>query len=258
MSLLADAANQALTLETNNRKSPVPITNPYVRRRERQGPGLKAAAAATSAVKSQARSAPSKTAQAPAPAKVKQETKAAKRTHDEPEKRAAAAPVKKPAPPLKRGSSSGIMQAFSKAATKAKKGADTSRSATPSGDDSNVQPMSDDGEDDVQMPEPKLPTAAELKRRKQREDELRRMMEDDDDDDDEEEASSEKADTPAEETMEEEPAAAEPAKEEETEIVTASTNGRRRGKRRVMRKKQIMDEQGYLGAWHGGIMNKDS
>ncbi|EOO03850.1 putative dna polymerase subunit cdc27 protein [Phaeoacremonium minimum UCRPA7] len=81
-----------------------------------------------------------------------------------------------------------------------------------------------------------------LKSRKEREEALRRMM----DDEDEEEEPEEKADSPMEEPVEE-PPAPEPEKEAEpTEVVSSTGDGRRRGKRRIMRKKQILDDQGYL------------
>jgi hypothetical protein len=247
MALLVDAANEFLTLDTSNyQKSLSPITNSSVRRRERQGAGLKASAAAAAAVKPPAM-ANSKTLQAPAAGKVKGEPRPAKPAQEIAEKASSSGAAKKAAPPLKRGGSSGIMQAFSKAATKAtkpKKEAETPQLATPSGEDPAVQPLSDDGEEEEELPQPKPRSVSGLKSKKQREEELRKMMEEDDE---EEEEVSEKEETPEDEPMEEEPPAAEPVKEEEKEVVTASTNGRRRGRRRVMRKKQIMDDQGYLG-----------
>lgn len=67
--------------------------------------------------------------------------------------------------------------------------------------------------------------------------------------DDEDDGSEKRAESPEEEAMDEtadEPAVPEPEEPEPAETVTTS-NGRRRGKRKVMRKKQIMDDQGYLG-----------
>ncbi|GAB1319052.1 CDC27 protein [Madurella fahalii] len=238
VALLVDAANQVLGLPvSDDQKNLAVITNPRARRRERKGAGVKAAAAATASVKAQ-------TEPAPVPAKVKEESKPTQLAQSSAEKASSAAPTKKPAPSLKRGGSSGIMQAFSKATNKVKKEPGTSQPPTPGGDESSVQPMSDDGEDDSEMPQPKPRVASGSKSRKQREEELRRMMEEDDDD--EEEASEKAEEEPAEEPMEEEPPTPEPAKPEESEVITASSNGRRRGKRRVMRKKQIMDDQGYL------------
>lgn len=113
-----------------------------------------------------------------------------------------------------------------------------------------MQAMSDDGEDDSEVTgNPKAREATAQKSKREREAELRRMMEESD------EEPEEKADTPMEEAPEEpdpepepEPEAeAEPVKEGPPEIISASGDGRRRGKRRIMKKKQIMDEQGYLG-----------
>lgn len=247
--MLADVANEVLMLGAGgDERTLTTMTNPRVRRRERHGAGLKAATASTAAVKPEGKPALAKTLQASAPTKVKEDAKPVQPAPEASEK-ATSAPAKKAAPLPKRGASSGIMQAFSKASTKAKAtakpAAKTSQPATPSGNDnSSMQALSDDGEDDEEMPQPKPRGASGSKSRKQREEELRQMMEEDD----EEEEASERDDMSQEEPMEEEPAAPEPV-QEETEVVTASTNGRRRGKRRVMRKKQIMDDQGYLGKW---------
>ena len=134
------------------------------------------------------------------------------------------------------------MQAFSKAAAKPKK------AKAPEPVDT---PMSDDGEDDEKMPQARAPQEPSgRKSKKEREDELKRMMDDDDEEAEEEDAEEERPDSPVEEPAEEpteEPQEAAPAKEEPKEIVSASTDGRKRGKRRVMKKKQVMDDQGYLG-----------
>ncbi|KAJ4415127.1 hypothetical protein N0V85_002846 [Neurospora sp. IMI 360204] len=254
LTLLVDAAQSALAIKDDAKKPrPRTIVNSHVRRRERRGPGLKAAAPAPVQQESKAKAAPTRTAPAkpapaPAPAaalaKSKEESKFATPA-TEPE--APAATTKKPAPSLKRNTSavSGIMQAFSKAASLPKK-AKTSEKSTPAAEDTPVA-LSDDGEDDDDVPLPKPGAASSRKSRKEREEELRRMMEDDEDEDMEE-----KADSPAPEEEEEEPVVEEPpakaeaAKEEEKEIVTTTGDGRRRGKRRVMKKKQIMDDQGYL------------
>lgn len=152
--------------------------------------------------------------------------------------------AKKPAPALKRGGSGGIMQSFAKAASKPKK-EKTSQPATPSAaEDSSMQALSDDGEDDAApVPEP-METEAAPKSRRDRKEELRRMMEEESD-----EEEPEKEDTPMEEPEEEAPAP-EPEKQEApepAEVVSSTGDGRRRGKRRVMKKKTVMDEQGYLG-----------
>lgn len=265
MALLADVAEQALRLGPAEGPSPSCIVNSEVRRRERKGaprPAPKAAPQPTSKTVPQptAKAAPAgKTAKqeakpsifksAPASSKAKEEPKSSQVSKDA-DTPASSAPAKKPPATLKRGgsSNSGIMQAFSKATSmpKKEKPVAASNPATPSGDDSSMHVMSDDGEDDEDVPQPKA-RAAGRKTKKQREEELRLMMEEDEDDEDE----PEKAPTPEEEPMEEEAPAPEPVKEEPAEVVTASEGGRRRGKRRVMRKKQIMDDQGYLGEYPG-------
>ncbi|KAK1755949.1 hypothetical protein QBC47DRAFT_323046 [Echria macrotheca] len=247
LALLADPAITGFGLDMDEANKLSPISNPYVRRRERRGAGAIAAAAASKPTKPEAK--PVTTKPGTVPVKGKEQPKDAEPS-PAPEK-ASSAPSKKP-PALKRGgsSNSGIMQAFSKAAAAGKiRKEKTSQPATPSGDDSSMHPMSDDGEDDEELPQPKPRQTAGRKTKKEREEELRRMMEEMDDDEDEEE----KAPTPEPEP-EEEPPAPEPAKEEPAEVVTTSGDGRRRGKRKVMRKKQIMDEQGYLGmylVWDG-------
>ncbi|KAK3294704.1 DNA polymerase subunit Cdc27 [Chaetomium fimeti] len=236
MALLVDAANQVLSLNASDEgKNLASITNPRVRRRERQGVALKAAAAsAAAAVKPQAK---------PAFSNVKEESKPTQPVQETVAKALSSGLTKKPASSLKRGGNSGIMQAFSKAATKPTKVNKEAEAATPSSEDSSLQPMSDDGEDDDEMSQPKPRAGPGFRTKRQREEELRQMMEEDD----EEEEAQEKEETPEEEPMEEEePPAPEPVKEEEAEVVTTSANGRRRGKRRIMRKKQIMDDQGYL------------
>lgn len=218
------------------------IANPHVRRRERRGvipkPTASKAAEVIAAVPKPA-----------APTKVKEEPNTAAPAPASTKEKEAA---KKAPPSLTRGGSSGIMQSFAKAAAKPKK-AQASQPVTPSvkGEDTNMTALSDDGEDDADVvPEPK-PAADDTgrKSRKEREAELRRMMEEDDED--EPEQPEEKEDTPMEEPEEEpeeELPAPEPEKEEPAEVVSSKPgDGRRRGKRRVMRKKQIMDDQGYLG-----------
>ncbi|KAK3944804.1 hypothetical protein QBC46DRAFT_455861 [Diplogelasinospora grovesii] len=252
MELLSEVAREALNLGAGKdaaaeRKLRGPIFNPRAKRRERKEALAQKKAEAkpvTAAFLKSAGAEPKvKEEPKPAPTKAKEEEKIAQPASDT-EKKAVLPAAKKPTPALKRGgsSSSSIMQAFSKTKppTKAKK-AETSQPATPSGDDSH--PMSDDGEDDsAEMPQPKAPENPGRKSKREREEELRRMMEEDDDDEEEEE----KAESPAPEEEPEEPAAPEPVKEEPAEVVAASGDGRRRGKRKVMRKKQIMDDQGYL------------
>lgn len=236
----------------------VVIINDKVHRRERKAGVAKPAPATTAAkivkqepkaVKADPKAALSKAFAAAKPKAGVKEDPQAENPPAESKKPAPSVPDKKSTPALKRGGSntSSIMQAFSKAATKVKK-AKTSQPATPSGDDSSAQPMSDDGEDDSEMPQPAPRGTAGRKTRKEREEELRRMMEEDDDDDEEPEERADSPEDPMDETPEE-PAAPEPAQEEPAEVVTTSGDGRRRGKRKIMRKKQIMDEQGYLGTF---------
>lgn len=135
------------------------------------------------------------------------------------------------------------MQSFAKAASKPKK-ASTPQAAAPSvADDTPMQELSDDGEDDS-VAEPKKEDDTARKTRKDRQDELKRMMEEDSEDEE-----PGKEDTPMEEPEEEIPAP-EPEKEEKpepAEVISSASNGRRRGKRRVTKKKTVMDDQGYLG-----------
>ncbi|KAK0627723.1 DNA polymerase subunit Cdc27 [Immersiella caudata] len=236
MALLVDAAEEVLKMdEGEDFVKPNVIVNPKLRRKERTRPASKPVSGAPKPVKQEVKPAFSATKPAVVASKAKEAPKPIQ------EKASTSAASKKP-PALKRGASSnsGIMQAFSKASTKVKKDASAgnSRAATPSGDDSGMHPMSDDGEDDAAVPHPKPREATGRKSKKEREEELRRMMEEDD-----EEEEQEKAPTPEEEPVEE--AVPEPEEEEPEEVVTIS-NGRRRGKRRIMRKKQVMDEDGYL------------
>ena len=183
MASLIDAAQQLLSLPTPTDSSGAhktygTIVNPHVRRRERRGAGAKPVAA-------NAQKPAAKTSTKPLSI-VKEEPKViqlppAKETAKETASAAAApAPVKKPVPTLKRGGSSGtgIMQSFAKAAAAKAKKAETSQPATPSGDDSSMQPMSEGEEDDSEvLPQPKVQDKTGRKGKKEREEELRRMME---------------------------------------------------------------------------------
>ncbi|KAJ9134547.1 DNA polymerase delta subunit 3 [Coniochaeta hoffmannii] len=251
MSLLSDAARQVATLSkpedvvASEQKIYGGITNPNVRRRERRGPGARLAAAPAAVPRAPAPKDAAKPAAKPAAAsaKVKHEVKEEKAPTPAPSASASSAASKKSQPSLQRGGSSGLMAAFAKgAAAKAKKA--ESQPATPSGDDSSVQPLSDDdGEDDsavLPKPQPQDVAAAKSKAQ-QRKEELQRMMESDD----EEEDVKEKEDTPMEEPEEEKPAA-EPEKEEPAEVVSTSGDGRRRGKRKVMKARRFLDEEGNM------------
>ncbi|KAI1765388.1 DNA polymerase subunit Cdc27 [Hypoxylon sp. FL1150] len=161
---------------------------------------------------------------------------------------ASSAPVKKTAATasLKRqGSSGGIGQMFAKAAAKPKKPAvkATDSITSSAAEEDQKMAMSDDGEDDTKsMPEAKQESSSGRQARIDRQAELRRMMEESD------EEEPEKAESPAEEPMEEDEPLPEPEPkaEEPAEVVSSAGDGRRRGRRRVTRKKQVMDDQGYL------------
>jgi DNA polymerase delta subunit 3 len=215
------------------------VRNPHVRRREGRGTIPKASSSA----------APVKAALTGSQPKPATQSNFAKESKDETSSAnipASSNAAKKPIPSLKRGGSSGIMQAFAKGAPAKPKKEEQPQN-------SNLT-LSDDGEDDEDIiPKPRAATESDgaRKSRQQREAELRRMMDEDDEEEDEENDGDEadaREDTPmgdAEEPVQEpEP---EKEKEEPAEIETIGDDGRRRGKRRVMRKKQIMDDQGYLG-----------
>lgn len=157
---------------------------------------------------------------------------------------------KKPAP-VKRGGSGGLAAAFAKAAAMPSKPKPAPKK------EENAMALSDDGEaDDNDIAPARKPAKTSTnvaqeaeetrKSRKDREAALRKMMEESDDD--EEEANEEDADEEMEEALEPEPES-EPVqeKEEPAEVVSSTGDGRRRGKRRVMKKKRILDDQGYMG-----------
>ncbi|KAM0273570.1 hypothetical protein ACHAQH_008268 [Verticillium albo-atrum] len=224
------------------------ITNPNMKRRER-----KTRPQAQPASRPAEKKAPVAAAPSPAP-EVKEEPKAAaakdmfakaKKTGPN-----TAAPAKPP-PSLKRGGSSGIMSAFSKAAAKAPKAGSkpSSNASTPKPVDSPA--LSDDGEDDEDpLPAPKrAATEGGRKSRKDREAALRQMMEESEEEPEEEE--EEKEEEPADEPMEDvhEPELekkAEPKAEQPDEVMASTGDGRRRGRRRVMKKVQKMDKEGYF------------
>lgn len=112
--------------------------------------------------------------------------------------------------------------------------------------------LSDDGEagdDDMPVPAKKSSAAdieAARKARKDREDDLRRMMEEEEEEEEKDE--DEEMEEPEPEAEPE--AVPEPTKKEDQEpqeIVSSTGDGRKRGKRRVMKKKRILDDQGYMG-----------
>ncbi|KAM0401554.1 hypothetical protein ACHAQC_002245 [Fusarium culmorum] len=263
-SLLSDLATQLSEYSTDgditsaSKKYGV-ISNPNARRRERKGRLQPSASAPSQSVKKES-TAP-KTAPTAKPkqealsaAADKKDTKAAKQ---EPaassSKDGAPAPSggKKPAASLKRGASGGIMQSFARAAAKPAK-----PKPAPKEEEDSAMALSDDGEADdsdivvTKSSKPAVDLTDIKKRRQEREDVLRKMMEDDDEDEKEEsDKESEQADEEMEEAPEPEPEP-EPAVKNETkepaELVSSTGNGRRRGRRRVMKKKRILDDQGYM------------
>ncbi|KAI3320149.1 hypothetical protein HD806DRAFT_248556 [Xylariaceae sp. AK1471] len=247
--LLADTARQVLELSTadsapNSSKVYGTISNPNVRKRERRGGPIPAARAP--APKPESKPTVKQEPKPASPAAVKEEPKVGSQASSK--SAVASAPTKKSIPAtLKRQGSSGIDQMFAKQAAKPKKpAAKASESPATSAVASGAEAMSDDGEDDAEpMADVKQEDSGARQARRDRQAELRRMMAESD------EEEPEKAESPAEEDpMEEEQPPSEPEPEpkaeEPAEVVSSTSGGRRRGRRRVMRKKQIMDEKGYL------------
>jgi DNA polymerase delta subunit 3 len=226
------------------------ISNPSMKRRQRDGKGPKPAPAASSKVE-------------PVPAafkpgsqknsiadKVKQEVSSTPSKETPPS--TAGAKKATSTASLKRAGSGGIGQMFAKAAANPKLVRKDSATTSATGDKVDLKALSDDGEDDSEaLPPPKAADEGESTRksRKDREAELRRMMEESDEEDEEEDDEPAKADSPAkDEPMEDAPVEEEePVKEEPAEVVSSAGDGRKRGKRRVTKKKQVMDDDGYLG-----------
>ncbi|KAI0817046.1 DNA polymerase subunit Cdc27 [Xylaria sp. FL0064] len=252
LQILTDMARQVLEVSRtddipNASKVYGTPANPTVRKRERRGGPIPVPKASQPKTESK----PSVKQEAkPAAAAVKEEPK------DVAKPTSASAPAKKstPAASLKRQGSSGIGQMFAKAAAKPKKpvtkAADSSAtSVANSGAEDNqaTGAMSDDGDDDAEpMSGVKNEDSSARQARKDRQAELRRMMEESD----EEKEAEEAADNAEDDPMDEEPPPPEPEPEPKTEepaeVVSSASGGRRRGRRRVTRKKQIMDEKGYL------------
>lgn len=138
---------------------------------------------------------------------------------------------------------------FAKAAAKPKKpAAKTSEPPTaPAVASRATETMSDDGEDDAEpIAKVKQEDTTARQARKDRQAELHRMMEESDEEEPEEAAESQEEDPMEEEPPPPEPEAEPKAEEQQAEVVSSTGGGRRRGRRRVTRKKQIMDEKGYL------------
>ncbi|OHX01074.1 DNA polymerase delta subunit 3-like protein [Colletotrichum incanum] len=243
LQMLADVSQQIKAHSTEDSVSMTEmygtITNPNVRKRDRHGRPVSAPAAAAPAAKT-VKNEPAPSAAKPAAPEpkiaepVKYDTKG-------PAKEApssATATKKDAAPPaLKKSGSSGIMSSFAKAAAKASsKPKEAPKPQSPAA-------LSDDGEDDDEdIPAAKSSTNPGRKSRKDREAELKRMMEESEEEEEPEEKDEESADEP----MEEAPESEVKPEPEPAEVVSSTGDGRRRGKRRIMKKKQIMDDQGYL------------
>ncbi|KAH6607940.1 hypothetical protein Trco_004253 [Trichoderma cornu-damae] len=230
------------------------IANPRARKKDRKGRPQVPAPSAPKAVKQETQSAAPKPSP---PDTVKQEAKEAPSPSSTPSSSAA----KKPPASLKRGASGSIMQSFAKAAAKPPK--PKAKPEPKAEEEDTSMALSDDGEaDEADLPATKSIDLEALKRtRKEREEQLMRMMEDPEDDanegtkkeeeqsDEEMEEDSEPEPEPEPEP-ESEPEPEQPKEEKEkepTEVMSNSGDGRRRGKRRVMKKKRILDEQGYMG-----------
>ncbi|KAF5615939.1 DNA polymerase delta subunit 3 [Fusarium tjaetaba] len=258
LSLLSDVASQLSEYSSSgditaaSKKYGV-ISNPNAQRRER----TVRPSAPSQAVKKEpvASKSASKTAVKQETSTVKPEAKQIKSAKQESSapssKEGSPAPSggKKPAASLKRGVSGGIMQSFAKAAARPPK-----PKPGPKKEEDTAMALSDDGEaDDSDIVATKSKStidSTDIKRKRQeREDALRKMMEDDDEEEEKEESDkeSEQADEEMEEAPEPEP---EPeAKKEESEpaeVISGTGDGRRRGRRRVMKKKRILDDQGYM------------
>ncbi|KAI0897175.1 DNA polymerase subunit Cdc27 [Annulohypoxylon nitens] len=237
LQLLADTARQVIEMSTTgdvpaSSKEFGSIANPNMHKRERRGPVSRPTASAPTPKP--------EPKQESKPAVVKEDSKAAPPASA---KGPAAATAKKSATAsIKRqGSSGGIGQMFAKAASRPKKPVAKPAAA----EEDQKMALSDDGEDDTEpMPSAKEESSSARQSRINRQAELRRMMEESD------EEESEKPESPVDEPMEEEPPEPEPEPEpkaeEPSEIVSSTGDGRRRGRRRVTKKKQVMDDKGYL------------
>ncbi|RSL84725.1 hypothetical protein CEP51_003734 [Fusarium floridanum] len=211
------------------------IGNPQARKRDRKGrPQVSAPAAKVkeeSTVKAE-----------PAEAKpVKKEPSAPSSKEGTP----ASSGSKKQA--VKKGMAGSIMQSFAKAAARPPK-----PKPAPKEEDTSMA-LSDDGEADdsdivASKSKPAVDAEEVRRKRQEREDALRKMMEDDDEDENKEDSDKEEEqeDEEMEEAPEPEPEPEEPKEKKPSEVISSSGDGRRRGKRRVMKKKRILDDQGYM------------
>lgn len=236
------------------------ILNPTLRKRDRGGRPVTSALTAQKPAKAEPVQKPAPTNSstpkpAPAPpAKLKSEPSDTASKIPTP----SSSSSKSAGPTSKRGGPGGIMQSFAKAASKPP----SKPKPAPEKEDDAAMALSDDGEaDDADMPTAKETSAdatTTRRTRKEREDELRRMMEEDEDE--EKDENSEQSDEEMHDAVEPEPeAVAEPQAEEKSEdkepaeVVSSTGDGRRRGKRRIMKKKRILDDQGYMGRYLGSV-----
>ncbi|KAF2972828.1 hypothetical protein GQX73_g707 [Xylaria multiplex] len=252
LQILTDMARQAFKLPTTDDKVYGTIANPNAWKRERRGGTIPASSPLEPKIE----------VNTPVKQEVKPTAKPAAKEEPKINSKPAvpSVPTKTPTStaPLKRQGSSGISQMFAKATMKPKKPATkatdsptTSASASGAEDNKNSGAMSDDGEDDTQpVVDVKHEDGNARQARRDRQAELRRMMEESD----EEEGSEKSVDNPEDDPMDEEPPPPdaepelepEPKVEEPAEVVSSTSGGRRKGRRRVVRKKQVMDENGYL------------
>ncbi|KAF4952670.1 hypothetical protein FGADI_6560 [Fusarium gaditjirri] len=253
LSLLSDVASQLSEYSSNgditaaSKKYGV-ISNPNARRRERTIRPQASTSAPSQVVKKEPAASKSTSRTTAKQIKsVKQESSAPSSKEGTP----APSGGKKTAPSLKRGVSGGIMQSFAKAAAQPPKPKPASKK-----EDDTTMALSDDGEADdsdiVATKSKSTVNSTDIKRKRQeREDALRKMMEDEDEEEEEEKEDSDKESEQADEEMEEapEPEPEPEAKKEESEpaeVISSTGDGRRRGRRRVMKKKRILDDQGYM------------
>ncbi|RSM08013.1 hypothetical protein CEP52_004947 [Fusarium oligoseptatum] len=228
------------------------IGNPEARKRDRKGRPQVSAPATSQAVKRE----PASSKPAPA-AKVKEEsTVKAEPAEAKPVKKEPSAPSSKEGTPassgskksaMKKGMAGSIMQSFAKAAARPPK-----PKPAPKEEDTSMA-LSDDGEADdsdivASKSKPAVDAEEVRRKRQEREDALRKMMEDDDEDENKEDSDKEEEqeDEEMEEAPEPEPEPEEPKEKKPSEVISSSGDGRRRGKRRVMKKKRILDDQGYM------------
>ncbi|KYK61990.1 DNA polymerase subunit Cdc27 [Drechmeria coniospora] len=254
------------TSECFNKQHPTPvlnshgsIQNPHVRRRDRKGSSRVLPKPSPTATKQEATPVDDNKGKQ----KTMHSSSESKPVSLVPPKNATSTPnaasTPKQAPPR------GIMQSFGKAVSRKPPQAKPMVQK-----EEDAMALSDDGEADASdMPSAKKPSAAAeaaRKSKKEREAELRRMMDEDEDEvegegegegeGEDEDAEDEEMDEASEPEPEPEPESkpeSEPDSQpksneakEPAEIISSTGDGRRRGRRRVMKKKRILDDQGYM------------